>query len=382
MGITCWLAIVVKGSGTSARNMKLIATSLAFAILATSGLAAPSPAGEKNARALAVFSVVQFENTDCTAIQGSTVTGNTGKCFATSECAPNGGTVFGNCAAGFGVCCVFGVAACGGTVNRNSTYISNLGYNYASTTVSGITTAGACTYTINYASTDICQLRLDFQNFNLNRAATDSFAVTGPTSSNPPTITGLNTGRHMYVETSRQTTATSIVVTTVGTANTRSWNVRVDQIECDNLNRAPSGCVQYFTASSGTVTSYNWRTATQQELASQNYALCIRQAAGNCAIQYSQTTTAPSSFILGSNIATALAAGCNAINGGLSIPRAVIGTVTTFDGTLCQSPLNLVTAATTASSVTQTPPFILRYVSQASIANTAGFSLDYAQQGC
>ena len=52
-------------------------------------------------------------------------------------------------------------------------------------------------------SDDICQLRFDFQTFTGLTAetdttpdCTDSFAVTGQTGKNPPSICGTNTGYH------------------------------------------------------------------------------------------------------------------------------------------------------------------------------------------
>ena len=84
------------------------------------------------------------------------------------------------------------------------------------------TGTGTCSFTINKCSSDICQLRLDFQTmtgFVTSTAnvgsCTDSFAVacrhhnniivvvdnnitiiTAPTGSDPPTICGTNTGYH------------------------------------------------------------------------------------------------------------------------------------------------------------------------------------------
>ena len=50
-------------------------------------------------------------------------------------------------------------------------------------------------------STDVCQLRLDFQTFSgfafsTLGAKTDSMAAAGQTGVNPPSITGTNTGYH------------------------------------------------------------------------------------------------------------------------------------------------------------------------------------------
>ena len=51
---------------------------------------------------LSLFAIVQFKNTECTATNGLT-----GSCYSTTECSQKGGAATGNCAAGFGVCCVF-----------------------------------------------------------------------------------------------------------------------------------------------------------------------------------------------------------------------------------------------------------------------------------
>ena len=50
-----------------------------------------------------LFSVVQFDNVECTTtIEG----GNTfGTCLTSTECGDRGGVNQGNCASGFGVCC-------------------------------------------------------------------------------------------------------------------------------------------------------------------------------------------------------------------------------------------------------------------------------------
>ena len=50
---------------------------------------------------LSLFSVVQFKNNECTATSGLT-----GVCYSSTECTDNGGSASGNCASGFGVCCI------------------------------------------------------------------------------------------------------------------------------------------------------------------------------------------------------------------------------------------------------------------------------------
>merc|ERR1712142_469467 len=206
MGIT--RSLVFEKQGRACNKMKLFTTTSSFLVLlaltSTGGLALPA-SDERDERALSLFSVVSFENDDCVAVSGSTATGNMGKCYTSSECSTRGGVAKGNCAAGFGVCCVITITTCGSTVTRNSTYVANTGFTTTGNT--GITADTTCTYTINYINSDICQLRLDFQTFVLAEndatAPKEGFTATGPTSGNPPVISGTNTGKHMYVETSK-----------------------------------------------------------------------------------------------------------------------------------------------------------------------------------
>ena len=66
-----------------------------------------------------------------------------GTCLTSNECAGQGGTADGGCAAGFGVCCMFTLSTCGGTVNQNCTYVQNEGFPTASMTEQ------TCTYMFN-----------------------------------------------------------------------------------------------------------------------------------------------------------------------------------------------------------------------------------------
>merc|ERR1719348_2591046 len=86
--------------------------------------------GKREGKVFSLFSIVQFPNEGCTSTSS---TYNNGTCYTASECTSNGGSALGNCAAGFGVCCVFSVSASGTIVNVNSTYIVNPSYpsNYA-----------------------------------------------------------------------------------------------------------------------------------------------------------------------------------------------------------------------------------------------------------
>lgn len=58
---------------------------------------------------------------------------------------------------------------------------------------------------------------------------------------------------------------------------TRSWSIKVTQIDCNSQLLAPSGCTQYFYgAAEGTVRSYNFNNRNGLHLANQNQKICIR----------------------------------------------------------------------------------------------------------
>ena len=41
----------------------------------------------------------------------------------------------------------------------------------------------------------------------------------------------------------------------------RTWEIKVSQIECQNLNRPPSGCLQYHTQTEGRFQTFNFGQA-------------------------------------------------------------------------------------------------------------------------
>lgn len=107
---------------------------------------------------------------------------------------------------------------CGGSTSENCTYFESQG-----------TESGSCTSTICRSNSNVCQIRLDFNNFVLSgpdggtvtttkilnglpagsvnaiaaRPATqcnvDSFSVTNPTGKAPAVLCGINTGEHCKV---------------------------------------------------------------------------------------------------------------------------------------------------------------------------------------
>merc|ERR1711962_78679 len=260
-------------------------------------------------KALSVFTVVKFPNTVC----ASTTSGRNGTCYTQSECTSKGGTASGTCASSFGVCCIFEVPGGNPTLAENNTYFTS----------TDITKGSNCRMTVCKCSTDVCQLRLDFETFVLNVPITlvsasattgnsqgnianagaftqggtchvDTFGVSSPGSTTIPTICGTNTGEHMYVPASDQCNVLSANIGRSSTATAGSFSIKITQIPCNSLTLPPKGCLQYFYGSpSGTVASYNYAgtsgvatQGTSQLLANQHYNACIRTERSYCSICY------------------------------------------------------------------------------------------------
>lgn len=332
--------------------------------------------GKKQGRVFSLFSIVTFPNTDCTFTSAST---SKGLCLTASECSTSGGTTDGSCAAGFGVCCNIVKKTCGDTVTKNSTYVKSGAISLDTKT---------CKFSIQPVQSDICQIRLDFVTFVTAVGATgecggdvyDTFVVTQPTGAISNPLCGVNTGLHMYVENARSTSNLDMTFT-FGTsaATTRSWNIKVSQIECTNAGRAPTDCLQYFTGSTGTIQSYNYPT-NYDMLQSQTYTICIRKELGNCKIDYSAADGATEStdgFSLGSTISAAHDADCT--DAYITIPNS--GSHTLYCGAYLST-----ASADTASGIVRAngPPFTIGVYS-GSVTTTSygyGFKLGYSQVPC
>lgn len=61
------------------------------------------------------------------------------------------------------------------------------------------------------------------------------------------------------------------------------WEIRVTQIPFSQ--RAPLGCLQYFTGEEGLIQTFNFAD-NGRHLANQNYRACVRQETGMCSIAY------------------------------------------------------------------------------------------------
>jgi len=294
--------------------MKHIASFIYLSTLIFNVVSAQEQDSSKHGKALSVFNVVTFPNDACGASNGYN-----GTCYTTSECTSKGGTASGTCASSFGVCCVFSLS-CGGSSSAKNSYAIISSYSTSSDD-------DPCTYTFCKTNSDVCKLRIDFDTMVLadpgtsisatdgtdgllmGNCKTDSLTVSNPGGQVPPTICGYNTGQHMWVPASEQCNSINIDIDTGSTGTTRKWTIKVTQYECGNMMAPEQDCLQYHTAASGTIATFNYDTSsssvatTQVHLAHQYYDICIRRKRSYCSVCFSPyihapttSTTAASSF--------------------------------------------------------------------------------------
>lgn len=111
------------------------------------------------------------------------------------------------------------------------------------------------------------------------------------------------------------------------TTTSRSWDITATQYKCNHLSEkgGPPGCLQYYTAVSDKIQSFNFPTGstvgqTATHLSSQSYSICIRRNSGYCNICYSPVTeptgtaTGQASFGLGLSQSGTIADAVSALN--------------------------------------------------------------------
>jgi len=359
------------------------------AIVLAAALASASPQGERKAKAIALFNVVTFPNVECQSTKDTT---NKGTCFSSTECSDKGGTAEGNCASGFGVCCIVRITAeTGGDVKVNNTIIENKDYPTAYTTVSK-----TATYKLTPLNKEICFFRYDFIKMDLAITANtgvcdDKFNVAVPSAAgvSPSAICGLNDGQHLYSDVARVTSTTTVTIVTSTTTHSRKWKIKISQIGCDCPVLPDRGCTQFFTENCGTVTSLNF-AATTQLLPIADLLICVRQNSGMCGTTWSQEAnpgTGKNSFALytAKTISTATQ---------VSVVQDTTSTAATgfepcsyarveFTGTaLCGGYFNPINKMLGGGSVV-TKDFKVRLTTiGTSIHSSKGYKLNYKQTGC
>jgi len=262
-------------------------------------------ANDREEKFLSVFQIVKFKNEACSASDG-----NTGVCFTEAECSAKGGVASGSCASGFGVCCIFTVSACSGTVTQNNTYITSPDYPAPAP-------VGMCMYTLNKCDSNICQFRIEFEDVMISDPAmgdctNDTLMFSGFDANSmkvvPMSLCGTLTGQHMVVSVKDATAGAKMIFNIVSAASMAKWRVKVVQLSCaDSDLLAPPGCLTYDMAESGNIQSYNYNGGNGELINNQKFSHCIKYQDGFCDVALTATTFdlgTGDSITFGSNVQT------------------------------------------------------------------------------
>merc|ERR1711910_209361 len=298
-------------------------------LLCVASVATALPA-KRQQKGFSLFSVVTFPNEICTTTMTPAMSGI---CVTAEECTNSGDTVAtasGNCASGFGVCCFRSMETDGGAITQDVVHIQSVGFPAAVADLNtGTVAAVARAYNI-MGGANICQIRLDFITVDVQAptagaCAGDTISVATPDKTALQNgilaLCGTLSGQHLYVDVSTATVspmAATLNINTAGAAAPRMWKILARQIECNGDLRAPSGCRQYHTETSGRISSFNGANAvatagSHYMIRNLNYNICIRKAAGMTGVTLREAGAGPDSFGLG---ATAIATGKSAESAG------------------------------------------------------------------
>lgn len=166
-----------------------------------------------------------------------------------------------------------------------------------------------CNYKVDAYSSYVCQLRIEFdftlaqptipsaQNGLEYPECEDDYLEVGGYK-----FCGRESNQHIYVPFNRTAGEKSLpikLVTAVRSGGSHlpplSWDIRVEQLECpkgspvrslpvaarssfsDGWWIAPTGCLQYFPESSGTVKSFNYNNGVGTYQGNLDYAICFKR---------------------------------------------------------------------------------------------------------
>ncbi|XP_054157681.1 uncharacterized protein LOC128956025 [Oppia nitens] len=269
-----------------------------------------------------LLNIVRFPNEEC-----FDASNQTGTCYTPLECKKLGGVPSSPCARGLGSCCIVS-RSCHNTTYNKVVYFRNPSYPMPDNQ------QNFCDLNVIVYDTDVCQLRLDFIDFQLDQPTYgnclgDRFYISasGFAPMSVPVLCGLNRNQHMYVSLPRDgTDRTATIVFDTNSVGDYRWHIRITQIDCNFRNKknmlsdrnsrqwggfgtgfgglglgsnlqapyipfvprahppyslpAPMGCTQYFTQPMATLESFNFG----EYLNNMDYAICIERLPNTCRV--------------------------------------------------------------------------------------------------
>ncbi|XP_026736912.1 uncharacterized protein LOC113500352 [Trichoplusia ni] len=254
-----------------------------------------------------------------------------GVCLSRNQCNTQGGKAIGFCGV-FATCC--SLNACDVRTNTKVAVFINPPLNRES---SGL----ECSYNVEINNNNVCQMRIDFETFNLAPPTTvdpvenvtqrpgyicrnDIFQVTNLQANSDflPPLCGDNNGQHMYVRVNASTNSRAIRINfKIADRNSQpnlpqaTWKIKVTQLECyntlgkyrdgfleaitsslpstpfastadrDEYLIAPPGCLQYYPDRTGAFESFNYNRGAGPYIANLMYATCFKRTSDVCGVK-------------------------------------------------------------------------------------------------
>ncbi|XP_067633958.1 uncharacterized protein [Eurosta solidaginis] len=234
--------------------------------------------------------------------------GTSGTCLTRFNCMRRGGTPRGFCST-YGVCCETNLQ-CGQASSLKRTIIKN-----------PVQVPTSCHYIITPYSSNVCQVLIEFQRFELQQptedASTTTLTCTDYFSVGDFRICGENAGQHIYIPFNVAAGATQVPVdfNLPNQWSQSTWYIVITQLECPEPRKrvgngimlpfmgqtniqdlrtifstkhsdldllAPPGCFQYFQQPTGTIKSFG-NIYYMQDL---KYMICIKPLPGTTMVEY------------------------------------------------------------------------------------------------
>jgi len=384
-------------------------------LLCVASVATALPSTGRDKKGFSLFSVVTFPNAECTT---NSVPARTGICVTAEECSSSGDVTAmadGNCASGFGVCCMRRVEGNpNAAITSGLTYIQSPDFPGPVAALNPAAAAAGQPAAVNRAfnimgGSNVCQIRFDFVvgQFMPPTAAgvcnQDMVNVITPQQTamevGAVALCGTLTGQHLIVDIdprmSNAMAATLNINHAAGFAGQRMWQILAKCVDCDSEDRSPPNCLQYFSDMAGRISSFNGAAAVaanaHQLIGTTRYAICFRQQPGFCGVTLTQARSspgdAPDAFLFPvMTAANAAKSGSNTECTSNYI--AIKGTVTDANGAaktpsrLCGAILNPKDAQT-ADAPAETNGFRINVVTDtAGFAAASGFDIRYTLRAC
>uniref|UniRef100_A0A0K8VXW4 CUB domain-containing protein n=1 Tax=Bactrocera latifrons TaxID=174628 RepID=A0A0K8VXW4_BACLA len=235
--------------------------------------------------------------------------GTSGTCLSRFNCMRQGGIPKGYCST-YGVCCETNLQ-CGQISSSKRIIIKN-----------PVQLPTVCQYVITPYSSNVCQLLIEFEQFELNQPTNDATLGTSTCGDRflvgDFTLCGENSGQHIYLPYDVAAGATQVTLEFSFPTKwaQSSWNLIVTQLECPQPKKrfgassmvmpfmgqtnlqdlrkifsakhsdwellAPPGCSQYFRQPTGTIKSFG----DIYYMENLHYTICIRPLPGPSVIEY------------------------------------------------------------------------------------------------